>query len=323
MRSGYIDNIKIIGDAHLGRRFVNGVPLDRRGEREHSLKIQFYDELVQLKPGTDCVVQLGDIFDRYLVTNEVLDDTYRSIRTASRTNPSVDYYFMRGNHDAQRDMEKVSSFDILVELCIGLDNVHFVVDKPIVGRDRIGLIPWHPIKTAEEMAQELTAMAGLFPVVFGHWDLQSYGGDEHNVIPLATLSVETKLVITGHDHKPREFAAGDTRVLVWGSMQPLAHGEEPEDAVDPMYVTLTTEELAQRTDLHGKCVRILLQPGEVLPTDIDCLQLTAKRIGVEEEQNLDVDLDGFDMNVLFDQAFSDVDPGITDEVRAKFKELRT
>ena len=144
------------------------------------------------------------------------------------------------------------------------------------------------------------------------------------LIPLAALSKITKLVVTGHDHLPREIEANGMRVIVTGSMQPYAFGEEPKDEADPMYVTLTLDQLEQqRNDLSDRCVRVHLYPGETLPTDIDCLQLTAKKVTADgEEESLDVDLGTFDMNALFVEAFKDVDPTITAEMTAKFKELR-
>ena len=58
--------------------------------------------------------------------------------------------------------------------------------------------------------------------------------------------------------------------------------------------------------------------------DVDCLQLTAKKVRMDgEEENLDVDLGSFDMDALFKDAFKDVDADITAEMTGRFRELRT
>jgi DNA repair exonuclease SbcCD nuclease subunit len=334
MRTGLIDvagtKIKVIGDAHLGRRFITGVPLHRRGDREKMVMAQFAAELLDVDEA-DLVVQVGDIFDKFFVPLDVIMATYEAIEYAA-DHYAIEFYFLRGNHDASRDLEKISAFDILRELCRRLSNVHFITDEPtFVGFEGspcwIAFAPWHPVKTAVEMATRLidnpNRLGRGFDVVFAHYDIHSYGGDDSNLIPLEALSKITPLVVTGHDHLPREFEANGMKIIVTGSMQGYAHGEEAEEE---MYWTFTREQM-ERVDvslLKDKCVRVLLNPGETLPVDIDCFQLTGKRVGVDEEVSLDVDMGTFDMDVLFRDAFAHegVDPEITAEMTAKFKELR-
>lgn len=326
MRVGLIDRVKVIGDVHLGRRFINGVPLHRRGERERSIMSQFAWELMNIDD-VDYVVQVGDIFDKFIVPYEVIMFAYRSIAEAAIKRRAVEYVFLRGNHDAQRDLEKVSAFDILRELCSDLENVTFVTKAP-VHADGIAFIPWSPIKTAKEMVEMLWGLYGRkYDAIFGHWDIQSFGDDDHNLLPSDELAKMTKLVVTGHDHTPQEFwtAEDGLHVIVIGSMQPYAHGEESEEeqTLAPMYVTMDLKGLEEASPefLKGRCVRVLLQPGEVLPDDIDCLQLTAKRVG-QEVEDISVDMGDFDMDALFTNAFKDVDADITTEFKTKFKELR-
>jgi hypothetical protein len=66
-------------------------------------------------------------------------------------------------------------------------------------------------------------------------------------------------------------------------------------------------------DLHNKCVRLILQPGEDPPADLDCLQLQIQR--VKEEQDISVAVEEFDLKVLFEQAAAEV--GLEDEFRDK------
>lgn len=320
---------KIIGDVHLGRRFITGVPLHRRGDREKMVMEQFERELRSVGDAQLCV-QVGDIFDKFVVSNEVLDFAARTIHLAADANPRCSFVFIRGNHDAQRDLEKVSSFDILHSLCIDLPNVFFINDKPgylPIGKDvEIGFCPWHPIRSAEDIAKELVdnyaPVTGGFDVVIGHWDLKAFGDDTHNLIPSNVLDRHTNLIVTGHDHRPRQ----DGNVICIGSMQPYAFGEEDPTAADAMYMDLTLLALQQiKIDLSQKCVRVWLNPGEALPSDIDCLQLTARRTtSTGEDDDLQVELGEFDMDALFRQAFEDegVDEAVTAEIFGKFKEAR-
>jgi hypothetical protein len=110
-------------------------------------------------------------------------------------------------------------------------------------------------------------------------------------------------------------------------MQPYAFGEEAEE---DMYRTVTLEQLntwlatpeSERDDPRLRCIRVVLKAGEVLPEDVDCLQLTTKREGQEDEE-LDVSFAEFSMEKLFGEAFTEegVDAGVAGEVLAKYREL--
>jgi predicted phosphodiesterase len=319
--------VKYIGDVHLGRRFQTGVPLHRRGEREKMVLEQFKAELLDVGDAR-VVIQVGDIFDKFTVSNDIVDAAWQVITDATGTNPDVNYIFIRGNHDASKDLEKVSSFHILEGLCAPLMDVNFVTKLPLVF-ENLAFIPYDPIITAADMVK-MVRHEGKLSAVFGHWDLKSFGenSDTDNLIPIEQLKLITDLAVTGHDHKPYEFDVGTLTVLCTGSMQPYAHGEEADDEENKVYRTLTLAQLAeleplQPDVLRDKCVRILLSPGEVLPADLDCLQLTAKRVGAEgEEETLDVEMGEFDMDGLFVKAFTDVAPDVAAIFLAKFKELR-
>lgn len=323
-RVGVIDDIKVIGDVHLGKRFVTGVPLHRRGEREQMVMEQFKRELTTGLDGIDLVVQTGDIFDKFVVPNEVLDWTASTIIEAASANPSVTFVFYRGNHDAQRDLQKVSSFDLLADLCWATENIRFVIDRPFVFQGSVAFLPWHPVTSAAEMAKQLPTGLDLH-CVFGHYDLKSYGDDSHNVIPIEQLKPYTKLIITGHDHRPRAYEQDAVEVICVGSMQPYAFGEEDPSEPNPVYYDLTLVALETiKIDLHNKCVRVWLQDGETLPTEFDCLQLVAKRGVSNDEEEVDVTMGDFDMEALFRKAFTaaEVDEETTADLFQRFQQAR-
>jgi DNA repair exonuclease SbcCD nuclease subunit len=277
--------IELLGDPHLGRSFVHNVPLNRRGEREASMWVDFTTSIT--KTTADLHVCLGDLFDKWMVSFDLIIATAQAYKNAAVANPNTTYIILKGNHDWIKDLERKSAFDVFSMLMAGIKNV-VVVDRPFY-LGRLLFYPWLP--SAVEINPD-----GLV-AAFGHWDTE-FG--EHNMVP-------TKLGIpklyTGHVHKPTTFTRDGTEVVVVGSMQPLAHGEEADDS---LYVTLRLDQIEDAGDLTNKCVRILLASDELFDAEINCLQLVVKR---EKEDDADdsptVTLGDFDMEALFRKAFSE------------------
>lgn len=156
-------------------------------------------------------------------------------------------------------------------------------------------------------------------------DIEGYGDHNPNLIPLKELAARgVKFANTGHIHQPQAWTDPETdiEVCVFGSMQPYAHGEEIDT---DLYVTLTLDELQNTNlDLRNRCVRVLLEDGESLDDEIECLQLTIKRIGEEEAEMESVSLGEFDMMTLFQRAFTEagVSAAITENILAQYNQKR-
>src|SRR4029079_4517459 len=74
---------------------------------------------------------------------------------------------------------------------------------------------------------------------------------------------------------PQKFTRAGVEVIVTGSMQPLAHGEDPEER---LYITRSLAEVEADPEAYkDKCLRVDLKPGEVFDMEIDCLQLIVRR----------------------------------------------
>ncbi|MBD9544223.1 metallophosphoesterase [Ensifer sp. ENS04] len=279
--------IFLLGDPHLGRTFLNGVPLHRRGDRE---KMVWQDFLAALDraAGCDFHVCLGDLFDKWIVSFDLILKTADAYRKVALANPNTRFMILKGNHDWTRDLERRSAFDVFAALMRGTPNVT-IVDKPIwLPAERLAFYPWHPLWEAKEVANMPNAN-----ILFGHFDVE-FG--EHNMVP---TELHYDRIYTGHDHKARTLTRHGTEVVVVGSMQPYAHGEEPDDS---LYVTLTADQLAGAGDLHNKCVRIIGRYEE----EIDCLQLTFKQEKSADDDQLEsVTLGDFDMGKLFAEAFAE------------------
>lgn len=310
--------LKLLGDPHLGRQFINGVPLEKRGVREQMQWEAFERSLFDVKD-VDVHICVGDLFDKFVVAPEVVLKAADIYRQAADLNPGVDYIVIRGNHDGSRDSEKRSSFDIFSALLSADDGIKVFAECPVAleyGETMLGFCPWHPFNPAVDMLPG----GDDYDLIVGHWDLDSFGNDENpNLIPLKELARKTSMVVTGHVHTPEEryfTSSGQWTkdhnaipVIVTGSIMPMSHGEDPNGDT---YVTVTVDELENRTDLADKCVRVLLEEGQEMPEAIDCLQFTVKRVKkVEDDQPLEVKMEDFDFQTLFRDTLTEA--GVNDD----------
>ncbi|RUU74637.1 MAG: hypothetical protein EOS05_11830 [Mesorhizobium sp.] len=300
-------SVGILGDPHLGRAFVRGVSLEKRGLREKMVLVDFQQRM-RASGIFDAFICMGDLFDKWAVPYNIVFQAAWTFLQAARTNPKTEYFVIAGNHDISRDLEKKGALD-LFELIVGnLPNVHVIRHTNggyfcKIGGDRVGFFPFHPTTPAADLVTD------PIDVAFGHWD--TIFGDG-NLIPTKRLAeVGCAIAYTGHVHLPDEFERDGVTVVQVGSMQPYAQGEDHGE----MYVTLPLDELAGK-DLRDKCVRVLLAPGEKsTDVEVDCLQISFKRIGVDEEETEEVAMGDFNIMALFSQAFEEA--GVPDEVRSQ------
>ncbi|MFN3201314.1 MAG: metallophosphoesterase [Bradymonadia bacterium] len=330
--------IELLGDPHLGRRFVTGVPLHRRWDRERTVWADFHRSL-KAAGGVGAHICLGDLFDRSVVPFNVILKTADAYRRAARRHPETRFLILKGNHDDTRDADFRSALDVLSRLLQPFDNVLVVqgegqwVELPTPEGDplRLALLPWHPFTSATAMVQTLIdemSEEGITAIdaAFGHWDLDAYGQDAHNVIPHGVLHSITTVAYSGHVHLPSVRTMGDLEVNVVGSMQPYAHGEDPTGT---LYQTHPLDAVEQALSEDPKrfqdvCLRIEVPPGEAIPDGIECLQLLVKRLDDAEDDEPMVEFERFDVDALFDETFAahGVPEAIVDQIRARLAEAR-
>src|ERR1700756_2106597 len=144
------DGIKIVGDPHLGKVFMNGVPLARRGERERLQRQAF---LQALDPqGARRHVVLGDLFDRPKVSFETIFFAAEAYRASD---PQVEFFILAGNHDLSRDSTQVSALQLFQMM---VPNVHVLTKPTRIGDDLLA-IPWSPWKSAAQVVGEINDSA--------------------------------------------------------------------------------------------------------------------------------------------------------------------
>jgi len=302
-------NYEVLGDPHLGRKFETGVPLHRKGEREHMQRQTFIDALMEAT--ADVHVTMGDLFDKFIVPPEVVLFAAHTYMAAAERNPNTIYVVLRGNHDVSRNRDKASSWDIFCALVDQHPNVWAVDDVP-ASYENLLFIPYDPFNY-DHLEEHL---ADGIDTAFGHFDVVDFGG--HNVAPTELLASHgIKTLINGHDHLARELVRDEVRIVVTGSMQPYTHAE---DKTGDLYVTVSLDDLGT-LDLRDKNVRVLLKAGETLPTDLDCLSLTAKRVASDETETVDTtEFDSLDIDDML--AISLDGLTVKDSVMSFFKDLR-
>lgn len=305
-----IDDIWHIGDPHLGRRFENGVPLHRRGEREAQQWAKFREEL-----NTDCDINIcmGDLFDHPQVSMQTIVDAADAYELAARRRPQTQFFVMAGNHDRSRQVNTIGAWEIFKKILAGrLENL-FLVDY--VGKvETIAFFPWQwGVPVAGALEERFTKHHENVEVehVVLHHDLESFGGDTSYMVPARLIRDKfpnVKSIVTGHWHIPGSYQVDGIQVECTGSIEPLSHAEDPDGEI---YVTLTLDQLESH-DLSNKCVRVLLREGEELPVDLDCRALTGKRVTALEEFEPTVaqKLGAFDWQEVLDEHLKDVRPDV-------------
>jgi DNA repair exonuclease SbcCD nuclease subunit len=308
--------ISILGDPHMGRIFKTGVPLHRLGDRENQQLATLQESLNH--PIYRHHVCLGDLFDKFRVSNEVVLQVATCYEVAAEMNPDVTYIILQGNHDNTRDDTKVSSFSIFQRLLAHIPNIKVLTGSDLVLNEML-FIPWSPWKTAEESLAHYVDAGRKFDAVFVHWDTGDYGNeDAEHVLPIKTVSQITNTVIMGHQHKPSLKTMGGVRVCTWGSMLPYAHGEEAEPDIYLTHTVGIVENNLEK-DLNfyqDKCLRVLLESTEKPLAGIECLALTHKRVGQNTDIELDVSVDEFSLHSVLKQTFDEfgVPAEITQEI---------
>lgn len=309
--------VKLIGDPHLGKKFVEGVAPHRRGEREAEQMEHFRRELNT--PGVDMNVMMGDIFDAFLVSTDTLVQTFTAYLHAATALPNTLFVLLRGNHDVSRDMERYSSFDILTEMLAQLPNVKVVDDVEIIeafgSKEPFLFCGYSAFISTKDRIREHEEF-GVIPrgtsvvAAFGHWDADSFGND-FNLVPIETLGDFTSLAFSGHVHTPYERSYdrpnGTFQLVGTGSMQPYTFAEDPHG---DLYVTDTLENVERNLEgnpefYKDKCLRIILEPGRSAPA-IECRQLATKSTGAGDNQEMEVRSEEFQFASVFRDHFGEL-----------------
>lgn len=322
--------IQTIGDVHLGRSYVNGVPLHMKGTMEKTQRDTF--ERLLATRGVDYLVLVGDLFDSFVVDPSDVDFAVSRVLSSARSDPNRTVVVLRGNHDESKDLTRKSSFDNFAIALreAGLGNLH-VIDQPRV-IEGFGFISWSARFSAKELAEQLIALKSVtgyineghgnigedysLSAVFGHWDVNLPSHANHyNMVPVEQLKTVTTQIITGHVHKPETVIRDGVTITITGSILPLAHGEQLDDE---LFYTLTREEYDKDPKKYeNKAVRFVLEEGEELPEG-NFLQIKAYVKPVKNDSEPETDTDTFDLAAILDKFLTK--EGLEEKLRASVVE---
>lgn len=305
--------IQLVGDSHLGRKFINNVPKHRLGHRSNMVFEKFKNILDCKDIKVDMYVMLGDLFDKTTISNEALSQTIDIVKSACIRNPNCLYYILSGNHDLSRDSSKISSFSLFKKYfteTLRLDNLH-IIDQytlPITIAEINSLLyfaNYDPFQTLDEYVQTQGGKPlvdivtkhskGLNKICFGHFEVESFDPDNpkyrSDLIP-QFIKDNFHLYCGGHIHLPSRVKFNDCEldVIIAGSLQPFAFGEEiKEDG--GLYVTAPLDVCNKLLERNIECfknsnVRILYDRNEAINLpDFDCLSKVFKLIHNGEQES--------------------------------------
>ena len=305
-KDSIVYKIQLIGDPHLGKNIKNGVPRDRLGDRE-ILMFNKFDEL--LNTNSDISVVLGDLFDKTTISNEALNKTINLIKKAVISNPKKLYYIINGNHDVVRDKGRVSSFDMLIKYfseSMRFENLKIINNymDPVYIKNINSLLyfcSYNPFQTVDQYMETngnrirniLNLDKNIFKIAFGHFEVEAFDIEnpkyKSDLIP-KFIKENFDILFTGHIHTPSRSKIDNLQVVVSGSMQPYAHGEEIKED-NNLYQTVTLNRCmehleANKTYFKDKNVRILYNRNDVFPEPFDCLSLTYKLLNDSNTNNI-------------------------------------
>ena len=289
----------VVGDPHLGKVFNLGVPLHRKGEREAHQLAQFIESLNDLPQTVTLHVVMGDLFNASRVSEEIILATASAYRAAALAHPKITYVILAGNHDLSRNVQHKSSFEVLAAILSDVDNIKIPTSPCVI--QKVGIVPWHPIKSSHDLASELP---DKLEFICGHWDFLTFDAID-NAIPYENLIGKCTNIITGHYHRSGIHQLQQHgqlfNVLVTGSLQPYAHDQDPFDTMYQTHSLKAVSELLSANPDHFKdlCLRIELLDDEDPLADINCLSLTHKRIGSGNTTDIKTEIDSFDLESVY------------------------
>lgn len=285
--------MKYLADPHFGRKFKNGVPKNRLGDREKLTLKTFHDILGDTN---DDLTILGDVFDSVSVDENTLLAVYNELYAWADRRPMCELNILAGNHDVSRVAGRKTSFDVLSELLVQsfMDSCRGVT---IIGGDDSyfdGKAVFYPFSYKvpnREMQHYPNA-----EIVCGHFD-------EKDVEWLAAVYPKAE-IHSGHLHN--YFGP---LVNFEKSMLPLNYIED-KGRPNPLYKVFNYGDKIE--DVHDNCVRILCKTKDearkVEIEEIDALQIQVVcEEDLAEDLNVDdVDVEGLDRGKLIEDCLKDL-----------------
>lgn len=245
---------------------------------------------------------MGDLFDKFNISNEILLKVYNSLIESFKDRPEVKCHILCGNHDLSKNKNKNSSFEVLkylIDSNSDIDNI-FIYTEPCLYnyKDNVYFYfdAYNPFYQDSEININLPEIENFKLYSFGHWDdpRQSTG-----YLPSQTLLDGSVMLVSGHYHVPERFTHKGIPFVYTGSLQPYSHAEDPDKILYETFDYLDLENIFTELDgfnelvhqatidnLKLKNVRINCYPGYIFPHNLDSLSFIYNNI--YQNQNSEV-----------------------------------
>lgn len=272
-------SIQVIGDPHLGKTFRTGVPTSQFGKREQSI-LQSFRDYLNPKESVDFVVVVGDLFDKFVVRPNVVQDAVEVLEEACLDNTDITYIVIPGNHDLSKDNTKVSSYYLFYQIMIRANhsNLKIIYDESQVFEYKDFLFyldAYDPFHSEKEPQNPLDGIdTDKHVISIGHWD--DINSDFGSYYPSPELLSSSNTLISGHIHTPTQYSRKGTKIYYAGSLQPYSHGEDPYNELYETISYTDLEKLIEKdnkkfNDLKSKNIRINCYPGYLFPYPVTFL----------------------------------------------------
>lgn len=223
--------IMFIGDLHIGKKPSHST---RQSANRHHLLVDKAFHTLAYDEACDVVVQQGDVFDRYSVTDS---DFVRAWGMSNLTD-----YVLRGNHDYAQDTHNVSALENLA----GNSTAEVILEPTVVDAGspstRLHFIPYMPTQAEFLKAlSELKPVKGCVNILCLHTNMYADGFKtaevENNLSKSLAeeLAKDFDLIVSGHEHN----WSIKSQVHMVGSVMPCSFG----DMTDKYGLTFDTQTL--------------------------------------------------------------------------------
>ena len=221
--------ITLIGDAHLGVRFPFTTPESHIRFRKLQLDIANEAlELAKQKTGGSAVF-LGDLFDKYSVSDVTLVDGFSLLNNAVAV--------IAGNHDIAKNEDKPSAIRLLAH------NLHrtVILDGPSILHDTsvrpYAVVPHCTTQEGFERALEASTRGNdRVDTLFLHCNFgEPKGVETENYLSSSKASdllKRFKRIISGHEH---DYSTPVPGVTMLGSILPMNFGEMTDKFIGVLY----------------------------------------------------------------------------------------
>lgn len=287
-----------IGDPHLGKKWNNAFPDKREFITEHHWSI-FTALMLTSTPHYKVI--MGDIFDKSNVEENVLLRTYDILK-----NSKGKIYILEGNHDSSKTSFEKTSFDVLEELCQGLENVHIIrgVETTNIGNTSVSFIGWQYQNTIAQQIEKYLPCTS--EIIYTHLDFETFSDNKSNVIPFHLFSKCVKMVINGHEHLPKRCTVNGIDYVGTGSMLPFDRSQQDLTDVDTcsdLFFTVKDYPSARSIDWANRFVYYHTDDVTNIPEFEGALGVIIKKMSADElETGVILEIDEISIPVLLNKA---------------------